>query len=73
MSAFQSNQQKANDDLFNAVMREKDPKQALNRYVMRDRNSFDMYKDSMDELNKRIDRELSNMRTASNVADRLVE
>lgn len=54
-------------------MQEKDPKQALHRYVMRDRDSFGLYKDSMDELNKRIDRELSNIRKQSKVADRLIE
>lgn len=54
-------------------MREKDPKQALNQFVMKDRNAFDMYKDSMAELNTRIDRELSRVHRQSNVADRLID
>lgn len=54
-------------------MREKDPKQALNQYVMKDRSTFDMYKDSMAELTGRIDRELSRIRSQNKVADRLID
>ena len=39
-------------------MQEKDPKFALNQFVMRDRQTFDTFKDCVAELNNRIDREL---------------
>ena len=54
-------------------MRETDPKQALHQYVMRDKTSFDTFKDSMGELNNRIDRELSRLRAQNKVADRLID
>lgn len=46
------------DELFDRVMKEKDPKQALIQAVMHDRKSFDTYKDGMNELQQRIDKAL---------------
>ena len=40
-------------------MQEKDPKYALNQFVMRDRHTFEIYKHSIAEITHRIDRELS--------------
>lgn len=55
-------------------MLQKDPKYALNQYVMRDRQTFDMFKDNIAELNIRIDNELAKMKRQPNtVADRLIE
>ena len=39
-------------------MRERDPKKALEQIIMRDKNSFEMYKDGWQALKGRIDRVL---------------
>ena len=59
--------------MFNRVIREKDPKQALHQIVMRDKQSFETYKDGMAELNQRIDRELAKINQTNQVADRPIE
>ena len=47
------------EDLFQRVMRERDPKRSLHSLIMADQNTFDQYKDGWSMLNQRVDQALS--------------
>ena len=47
------------EDLFQRVMRERDPKRSLQSLIMVDQNTFDQYKDGWSMLNQRVDQALS--------------
>ena len=46
------------EDLFQRVMRERDPKRSLHSLIHADQNSFNQYKDGWAMLNQRVDQEL---------------
>ena len=47
------------ENLYFQVMQHEDPKHELNRIVMRDQRTYDMYKDGLHEINTWIDKELA--------------
>lgn len=49
------NKQKVYEDLYLQVIQERDPKEALNRQVMRDKQSFEYYKEGLPQINQWID------------------
>lgn len=49
------NMQKVYEDLYLQVIQERDPKEALNRQVMRDKQSFEYYKEGLPQINQWID------------------
>ena len=46
------------EELFFRVMQEKDPKAALNAIVMKDKYSYEKYKDGLHIVKQRIDKAL---------------
>ena len=55
MQPQSARRQKAFEDLYLQVIQERDPKEALNREVMRDKQSFEYYKDGIPLINQWID------------------
>ena len=46
------------ENLYFQVIQHDDPKRELNKIVMRDKRSYDAYKDGIDIINNWIDKEL---------------
>ncbi len=55
------------DELFEKVIVEKDPRRALNQFIMRDNATFHKYKEGMDYINERIDQEMLRRQRAHNL------
>ena len=45
------------EELFQKIIREKDPKAALHRTIMQDQRTFDIYKDGVRKIEDKIDKE----------------
>ena len=51
------NKEKLYEELFQKIIREKDPKAALHRTIMQDQKTFDLYKDGVRKIEDKIDTE----------------
>lgn len=62
------------ENLYYQVVQEEDPHLALNKIIMRDKQTYDYYKDGLHQISSWIDKELIRRKKASQTAtaDRLM-
>jgi hypothetical protein len=48
------------------VIKEKDPREALNRIAMKDKTTFEYYKDGLPQINQWIEQEMKKRQRATN-------